>query len=70
MGAKIYPQSRQINEEFEKLEFVDGDINYDQIEADAKGQTIEDLSREDQVLFGFPEGSVDEFYEIQNEGHA
>lgn len=29
MGAKIYPQSRQINEEFEKLEFVDGDINYD-----------------------------------------
>jgi len=58
-GAKIYPQPRKIIEE--SLEFVDGALNYDVIEVDSQGQAIEGLSKENQVLFGFPESSVDLF---------
>ena len=56
--AKIYPQARKIRNE--SLDFVDGPIEYDEIEDDAFGDVIDGLSRENQVLFGFPESSVKE----------
>ena len=56
-GAKIYPQPKKIVKE--SLEFVDGEIHYDQIEVEPDGQVIKGLNKENQTLFGFPEGSID-----------
>ena len=56
--SKIYQQPKRII--VESQEFFDGEINYQEIEIDANNQVILGLSREDQKLFGFPEGSDDE----------
>ena len=49
--ALIFPQAKIIKKK--SLDFEDGQINYDEIEEEPQGQSIEGLSREDGELFCF-----------------
>jgi hypothetical protein len=49
-GFPIFPQSKVFKSE--SIEIYDGDINLDEIEDDAPGHRVEDLSDEEIKLFG------------------